>query len=153
MVWTCHEERPGVYTKKDDGNGVTGKEEKMKTKEKIFRCCERRYGGSWCEGDGCCRQKDVNNDDTLWPPLTKGKGRKERPKGEEEEDKNLETKVDCTVLENLSLRLQNIEQQQITQQTKDIIQESYDKRLNLLIHGIEESDASETLEKTKKFNP
>ena len=22
------------------------------TKEKIFRCSERRYGGSWCEGDG-----------------------------------------------------------------------------------------------------
>ena len=23
------------------------------SKEKIFRCSERRYGGSWCEGDGC----------------------------------------------------------------------------------------------------
>ena len=31
------------------------------------------------------------------------------------------------------------------------MQESYDKRLNLLIHGIEESDAWETLEKTKKL--
>ena len=40
--------------KKDDGNGVTGKEEKRKTKEKIFRCCERRYGESesCCKGDG-----------------------------------------------------------------------------------------------------
>ena len=66
-------------------------------------------------------------------------------------DKKLETKVDCTVLENFNLRLLNIEQQQITQQTKDIMQESYDKRLNLLIHGIEESDAWETLEKTKKL--
>ena len=30
---------------------------------------------------------------------------------------------------------------------KDIMQESYDKRLNLLINGIEESDAWETLKK------
>ena len=52
MVWTCHEERPRVCKKKDDGNGVTGKEEKRETKEKIFRYSERRYGGSWCEGDG-----------------------------------------------------------------------------------------------------
>ena len=27
--------------------------EKRETKEKIFRCSKRRYGGSWCEGDGC----------------------------------------------------------------------------------------------------
>ena len=27
--------------------------EKRETKEKTFRCCERRYGGSWCKGDGC----------------------------------------------------------------------------------------------------
>ena len=25
---------------------------KRETKEKIFRCSERRYGGNWCEGDG-----------------------------------------------------------------------------------------------------
>ena len=43
---------PGVCRKKDDGNGVTRKEEKRETKEKIFRCSKRRYGGSWCEGDG-----------------------------------------------------------------------------------------------------
>ena len=49
-------------------------------KEKIFRCSEGRYGGSWGKGDGCRRQKDVENDDTLWPPLTKGKGRKEKKK-------------------------------------------------------------------------
>ena len=36
----------------NDGNGVTGKEEKRETEEKISRCSERRYGGSWCEGDG-----------------------------------------------------------------------------------------------------
>ena len=28
MVWTCHEERPRLCRKKDDGNGVTRKEEK-----------------------------------------------------------------------------------------------------------------------------
>ena len=53
VVWICHEERPRVCRKKDDGNGVTGKEEKRETKEKIFRCSKRRYGGSWCKGDGC----------------------------------------------------------------------------------------------------
>ena len=41
-----------VGIKKDEGNGVTGKEEQRETNEKIFRCCERRYGGSWCKGDG-----------------------------------------------------------------------------------------------------
>ena len=35
------------------GNGVTGKEEKRETQEKIFRCSKRRYGGSWCKGDRC----------------------------------------------------------------------------------------------------
>ena len=44
VVWTCHEERPRVCRKKNDGNGVTGKEEKRETKEKIFRCSKRRYG-------------------------------------------------------------------------------------------------------------
>ena len=44
MVWTCHEESQRVCKKKDDGNGVTGKEKKRETKEKIFRCSERRYG-------------------------------------------------------------------------------------------------------------
>ena len=53
MVWTCHEERPRVFRKKDDGNGVIGKKEKRETKEKIFVGSERRYGGSWCKGDGC----------------------------------------------------------------------------------------------------
>ena len=31
---------------------LLGKKEKRETKEKIFRCGKRRYGGSWCEGDG-----------------------------------------------------------------------------------------------------
>ena len=46
MIWTCHEEKPGVCRKKGDGNGVTGKEEKREAEEKIFRCTERRYGES-----------------------------------------------------------------------------------------------------------
>ena len=49
---TCHEKRPRVCRKKDDENGVTRKEEKRATKEKIFRCGKRRYEGSWCEEDG-----------------------------------------------------------------------------------------------------
>ena len=48
VVWTCHEVRPRICRKKDDG--ITRKEEK--TKKKIFRCNERRYRGSWCEGYG-----------------------------------------------------------------------------------------------------
>ena len=44
MVWTYHEERPRVCRKKNNGNGVTGKEEKRGTKKKIFRCSKRRYG-------------------------------------------------------------------------------------------------------------
>ena len=53
VIWICHKERPRVCRKKDDGNGVTVKEEKRETKEKIFRCSKRRYGGSWCKGDRC----------------------------------------------------------------------------------------------------
>ena len=45
VVWTCHEERPRVCRKKGDQNGVTEKEEKRETKEKIFRGSERRYEG------------------------------------------------------------------------------------------------------------
>ena len=32
---------------------LPGKREKRETKEKIFRCSKRSYGGSWCEGDRC----------------------------------------------------------------------------------------------------
>ena len=52
VVWSCHEKSSRVCRKKDDGNGVTRKEEKREIKEKIFRYNERRYGGSWCNGDG-----------------------------------------------------------------------------------------------------
>ena len=52
VVWTCHEERPRVCRKKDDGNEVTGKEEKRETEEEISWFSERRYGESWCKGEG-----------------------------------------------------------------------------------------------------
>ena len=41
VVWTCHEKRPRVCRKKDDGSGVTRKE-KRETKEKIFRCGKKK---------------------------------------------------------------------------------------------------------------
>ena len=66
MIWTCNDERTKVCRKKDDGNEVTRKEEKRETKEKIFRCWERRYG----EVD--MKEMDVEEkDDTLWLPLVK----------------------------------------------------------------------------------
>ena len=53
VIWTCHEERPGVRMKISDGNGVTGKEENKETKEKIFRCKnEGKYGESWWKKEG-----------------------------------------------------------------------------------------------------
>ena len=39
-------ERPRLYRKKGDGNGVTGKEEKREAEEKISRCSEGRHMGS-----------------------------------------------------------------------------------------------------------
>ena len=52
MVWTCHEERPGICRKKSDENGVTGKEEKREAEENIFICSEEGRGGSRCEEEG-----------------------------------------------------------------------------------------------------
>ena len=31
---------------------LPGKRRRGRPKEKYFRCCKRRYGGSWCKGDG-----------------------------------------------------------------------------------------------------
>ena len=66
MIWTCNNKGTKVCRKKDDGNGVTRKEEKRETKMKIFRCWERRYG----EVD----MKEMygeEKDDTLWLSLVK----------------------------------------------------------------------------------
>ena len=82
MVWTCHEEIPRICRKKDDGNEVTGKEEKRETKEKIFRYSERRYGKSWCKGNGRWKQDGLETDNTLWLPLIEEKGRKKKKKFE-----------------------------------------------------------------------
>ena len=66
MIWTCNDERTKVCRKKDDGNGVTRKEEKRETKDKIFRYWERQYG----EVDK--KEMDVEEkNDTLWLPLFK----------------------------------------------------------------------------------
>ena len=58
VVWACHEERPEVRSKKGDGNGVTGKEEKREAKEKISGCSEDM-------GKVSARKKDIENR-ALW---------------------------------------------------------------------------------------
>ena len=80
IVWTCNEEKPGVYRKKGDGNGVTGKEEKTEAQEKISGCSEGEYGRSWGEGEGHWKQDAVEEHHTLWLPLIKRKGRKKKNK-------------------------------------------------------------------------
>ena len=56
--------------------------------------------------------------------------------------KNLETKADCADLIALDKRIEKIVTQQNGQEVKEVIQESYDKRLNVLLHGIEEDGDS-----------
>ena len=76
VVWTCHEERPGVCRKKGDGNGITRKEEKKEAEEKISGCSEGGYGGSWCEGEGHWKEDIVEEHHMPWLHLIKGKGLK-----------------------------------------------------------------------------
>ena len=83
LRWTCHEERLGICRKKGDENGVTGKEKKRTRKEKSFRCSEGRYRKSWCKGEGHCKQDSLEKHDTLWLPLTKGKGQKKKNKNQQ----------------------------------------------------------------------
>ena len=78
MVWTCHEERPGVCRKKGDGNRATRKEEKREGEEKISGCSEGGYEGSWCEGEGHWKQDVVEEHHMLWQPPIKGKGQKKK---------------------------------------------------------------------------
>ena len=44
VVWTCHEERPRVCNKKNDGNGVTGKEEKREPKRRFLGVVKEDMG-------------------------------------------------------------------------------------------------------------
>ena len=44
MVCTCHEERPRIRRKKDDGNGVTRKEEKRGPKGKFLDIVKEDMG-------------------------------------------------------------------------------------------------------------
>ena len=55
----------------------------------------------------------------------------------------LQAKVDNSTLKDLETRIRKIEQQQVNQLNKDIMQESYEKRFNLLIHGIEETEETD----------
>ena len=61
MVWTYHEERPGVRRKKEGGNRVTRKEGKGEAEEKISRCSEEGYGESWYEEEGHWRHNAVRS--------------------------------------------------------------------------------------------
>ena len=54
----------------------------------------------------------------------------------------LKTKADDSALNELHLKIRKIEQQQIDQLAKDVMQESYEKLFNLLIIGIEETNTS-----------
>ena len=54
----------------------------------------------------------------------------------------LKAKADDSALNELQLKIHKIEQQQVDQRAKDVMQESYEKRFNLLINGIEETDTS-----------
>ena len=54
----------------------------------------------------------------------------------------LKTKADDSALNELHLKICKIEQQQVDQLAKDVMQESYEKQFNLLINGIEETDMS-----------
>ena len=44
VVWTCHEERPRVCSKKNDGNGVTRKEEKRGPKRRFLDVVKEDMG-------------------------------------------------------------------------------------------------------------
>ena len=52
----------------------------------------------------------------------------------------MKTKADESALKEIQERINKLEQQQDYQLTKEIMQESYEKRFNLLIHEIEESN-------------
>ena len=56
--------------------------------------------------------------------------------------KNLETKADRADLIALDKKIEKIVTQQNAQEVKEVMQESYDKRLNVLLHGIEEEGDS-----------
>ena len=64
----------------------------------------------------------------------------------------LENKSNINDIDNIHTKLNRIEQQQLEQESKNLMQESYDKRLNLLIHGLEESSKTdwETRESTQE---
>ena len=59
VVWTCHEEIPGVCRKKDDGNGVTGKRKRGRPKRRFYDVVKEEMG------EVGTRETDVE-DRTVW---------------------------------------------------------------------------------------
>ena len=55
----------------------------------------------------------------------------------------LESKSNLNDIDNIHTKLNRIEQQQLEQESKKLMQESYDKRLNVLIYGLEESNKTD----------
>ena len=56
----------------------------------------------------------------------------------------LENKSNINDIDNIHTKLNRVEQQQIEQESENLMQESYDNRLNLLIHGQEESNKTDS---------
>ena len=54
----------------------------------------------------------------------------------------LKTKADVNITNDLKKRICELEQQQADQFAKEVMQESYEKRLNILIHELEETEES-----------
>ena len=54
----------------------------------------------------------------------------------------LENKSDVNDIDNIHTKLNRIEQQQLEQDSKNLMQESYNKRLNLLIHGLKQKESN-----------
>ena len=64
----------------------------------------------------------------------------------------LENKSNVNDTDNINTKLNRIQQQQIEQESKNLIQKLCDKRLNLLNHGLKESSETdwETRESTQE---
>ena len=68
-------------------------------------------------------------------------------------EKNMEMKTDISALAEIEKRLQTLEKVKNEQETNLVMQESYEKRLNILIHGLEENPtlAWEKVDETRKI--
>ena len=68
-------------------------------------------------------------------------------------EKNMEMKADTSALAEIEKRLQTLEKVKNEQETNLVMQESYEKRLNILIHGLDENPtlAWEKVDETRKI--